>query len=113
MPVFEFLDQAASVISGSPVVGGSGATYPTIAAAIAGETEDAATTFAPQAGTVAGVIVGPGALSAIDEFYKDHWVVHASPVPTKSRQGRYARVSRYIGATQPLTIDQPWNFVAE
>jgi len=96
----------------SPVQGGSGSFYGTIAAAIAGEVEDAATTFAPQAGTEAGVIVGI-ALSAVDNFYKDYWVVNEDPTPTNGLQCRYARVSKYVGATQTLTIDEPWDFGAE
>lgn len=112
MPVFEFLDISSAVVTGSPVVGGSGATYPTIAAAIAGETEDAATTFAPQVGTAPGVVVGL-ALSAVDDFYKDYWIVNEDPTPTNGLQCRYARVSKYVGATQTLTIDQPWDFAAE
>jgi hypothetical protein len=114
MPNFQYPPGAGGGGGGgsSPVQGGSGSFYGTIASAIAGEVEDAATTFAPQAGTAPGVVVGLG-LSAVDDFYKDYWIVNESPVPSNGLQCRYARVARYVGATQTLTIDQPWDFVAE
>lgn len=101
-----------------PVVGGSGTLYLSIAAAIAGELAipaqvDRITGVVPQAGTVAGSIVGPGTLSAVDEFYKDYYVVNTDTTPTNGLVSQWARVSAYVGATRTLTIDKPWDFAAE
>lgn len=93
----------------SNVTGGSGATYPTLTAALLGETQTVVTDTT-QAGTVAGSITGSAGLSATDNFYKDFWIVLTDATPGNGLVCRYARVSAYVGATKVLTIDQPWNF---
>jgi len=97
------------------VVGGSGRYYWTIADALAGESGvyTELTGLVPQAGTTAGVLVGPGTLSAVNDFYKDWWVVNTDSTPSNGLVYRKARVSSYVGATQTLTLDEPWDFVAE
>lgn len=101
-----------------PVVGGSGNLYLSIAAAIAGESAvvgqaDRITGVVPQAGTTAGSIVGPGTLSAVDEFYKDYYVVNTDTTPTNGLVSQWARVSSYVGASRTLTLDKPFNFATE
>lgn len=91
------------------VTGGSGATYPSITAGLLGETQTVVADTT-QAGTAAGSITGSGGLSAIDNFYKDFWVVLTDATPGNGLVCRYARVSAYVGATKVLTLDQPWNF---
>jgi len=89
--------------------GGSGIRYQTVAAAQAVEAESV-TVDVTGAGTTAGVVVGTGALSAVDDFYKDFWLVLTDPTPGDGLVCRYARVSAYVGATKTFTIDQPWDF---
>jgi hypothetical protein len=96
-----------------PVVGGSGTQYLTIGDAIAGETETRVAGNVPQAGTGPGVLVGPGALSAVDDFYKDWFVVNTDTTPTNGLVAQWARVASYVGATRTMTLDKPWNFSAE
>lgn len=98
-----------------PVRGGSGRFYWTMVDALVGESPQgqAVTGQAPQAGTVVGSVVGPGTLSAINDFYKDWWLVVSSASPGNGNVYRAARVSNYVGATQTLTIDQPWDLAAE
>jgi hypothetical protein len=100
-------------IGGGPVVGRSGAVYASIALAIAGEVATEVSGNVPQAGTVAGSLVGPGTLSAVDGFYKDWWIVNTSAAPSSGLAYQYARVSDYVGATRTFTLDKPWNFSAE
>lgn len=94
------------------IVGGSGTGYGSVAAAQAAESSEE-TAFAPQAGTANGVVVGTAGLSAVDDFYKDYWVVDTDPTPGNGLVNRYARVSSYDGTTKTLTLDAPWNFAAE
>jgi hypothetical protein len=96
-----------------PVVGGSGTQYLTIADAITGETETRVAGSVPQAGTGPGVLVGPGALSAVDDFYKDWFVVNTDTTPTNGLVSQWARVASYVGATRTMTLDKPWDFSAE
>lgn len=97
---------------GEPLLyGGDGVKYQSFADAQAGETEDASVTFIAQAGTTEGVVVGTG-LSAVDEFYKDYWLINETTVPANSLQAKYVRVSKYVGATQTFTLDEPVNFVS-
>ncbi len=97
----------------SPVIGGSGTQYPTITAAIAGEVATEVAGNVPQAGTQAGILVGPGTLSAIDNFYKDWFVLNTSAAPSNGLVSQWARVSNYVGATRTFTLDKPWDFSAE
>jgi len=92
-----------------PVEGGSGRQYASIEDGLIGET---ATTVVDttQAGTTSGSITGSGALSAVDDFYKDWWVVMRDTSPASGTVYRAARVSSYVGATKVLTLDQPWSF---
>lgn len=113
--ILDIPDEGTSL---EPVVGGSGNLYLSIAAAIAGETAivgqvDRITGVVPQAGTTAGSIVGPGTLSAVDEFYKDYYVVNTDTTPTNGLVSQWARVSAYVGATRTLTLDKPWDFSLE
>lgn len=94
---------------GDPVTGGSGTGYASIAAGIAGETETVVADVTG-AGTAAGVVVGTGALSPADDFYKDSYLVLTDPTPGDGLVCRYARVASYIGATKTFTLDQPWDF---
>lgn len=100
-----------------PVAGGSGTLYLTLAAALAGEIAlgetDRITGLVPQAGTAAGSLVGPGSLSAVNDFYKDYYVLNTDTTPTNGLVSQWARVSSYDGATRTLTLDKPWDFSAE
>jgi hypothetical protein len=99
--------------SATPVAGGSGQFYASITAALAGETQTVVSGLVPQAGTGPGVIVGPGTLSAVDNFYKDMFILNTSLSPSKGLTAQWARVSSYVGATRTFTIDKPWDFSAE
>lgn len=110
--------QPVEVIGGAPspatpVAGGSGQFYASITAALAGETQTVVSGLVPQAGTGPGVIVGPGTLSAVDNFYKDMFVLNTSVNPSNGLVSQWARVSSYVGATRTFTIDKPWDFSAE
>lgn len=96
-----------------PVVGGSGTQYLTIADAILGETETRVAGVVPQAGTGPGVLVGPGTLSAVDDFYKDWIVENTDTTPTNGLVSQWARVASYVGATRTMTLDKPWDFSTE
>jgi len=91
-------------------VGGSGATYNSLADAIAGESSQSISAI-PQAGTTAGVLIIDAALSQPANFYKDFFVVNLDPTPSNGLVCRSARVASSAGST--LTLDQPWDFVAE
>lgn len=111
--------QPVEVVGGSvpspstPVAGGSGTFYASITAALAGESQTVVSGLVPQAGTGPGVIVGPNTLSAVDNFYKDMFVVDTSVSPGNGMAAQWARVSSYVGATRTLTLDKPWDFSAE
>jgi len=100
-----------------PVTGGSGATYDTIAEAIAGEValvEDVIPGLVPQAGTTNGILVGPGTLSAVNDYYKDYYVVNTSvPASASGMVCQYARVAAYDGVTKTLTLDSNIDFSLE
>lgn len=106
-----------SVETAEPAVysGASGVKYDTLAQAIAAEQEDANTLIAPAVGTASGVVVGPNdhTLSNVDDAYKDYWMINESVAPSNGLACRYARVSKYIGATHVFTLDAPWDFSAE
>lgn len=108
-PLSEVLIQA--------VIGGSGNLYETLALALAGEIAAGETGretgLVPQAGTVAGSLVGPGSLSAVNDFYKDWYVVNTDTTPTNGLASQWARVASYDGATRTMTLDKPWDFSAE
>lgn len=95
------------------VIGGSGSIYATIAAAIAGEVDTVVSGLVPQAGTVAGVLVGPNTLSAVNDFYKDWFVVNMDTTPSNGLVCQFARVSSYVGASRTMTLDKPWDFSTE
>lgn len=103
--------------SGTLIVGGgSGATYTSIALAVAGEVAAGEYSLvggnAAQAGTTAGSVVGPAALSAVDGSYENWYLVDQDGVPSSPILGRaWARVSRYVGATRTLTLDRALPFV--
>jgi hypothetical protein len=112
------VEYASRRIGGVPrvpgVIGGSGRYYWTIAQAIAGEAAlfafDAVNTAA--AGTTTGSVKGPNTLSAVNDFYKDWFLVDQDGVPSSPILGRaWARVSDYVGATRVLTLDKQLPFV--
>lgn len=98
---------------GTPGQGGSGASYPTLTAALAGETATEVTGVVPQAGTVAGTLVGPSTLSAVNDFYKGWYIVNTDTTPSSGLVARAVRVASYDGPTRTFTLDGPWDFSAE
>lgn len=92
--------------------GGSGQVFQSLQDAIDGEvaTEE---TIVPQAGTSPGILVGPGTLSPVDDFYLDYYIVNTDTTPTNGLVSQWARVSSYEGATRTFTLDKPWDFSAE
>lgn len=98
-----------------PVLGGSGRQYWTIRDALAGEAALAVTVagVVPQAGSQAGVVVFQAGQSAVDNFYKDQYVLNTDTTPTNGLVAQWARVSDYVGATRTATLDKPWDFSAE
>lgn len=98
-----------------PVVGGSGRRYWTITAALAGESGQISvvTGVVPQAGTKAGVVVFQAGQSAVNDFYKDFYVLNTDTTPSDGLVSQYGRVSGYTGASRTATLDKPWDFSAE
>lgn len=98
-----------------PIVGGSGRRYWTLAAAFAGESVFAVTVagVVPQAGTLAGAVVFQAGQSAVNDFYKDQYVLDTDTTPTSGLAAQWARISSYVGATRTATLDKPWDFSAE
>lgn len=90
----------------------TGNKYDTIQAAI-DAAADARADFVPQAGTAAGILVLPAGASAVDDAYKNDWVVDMDTTPGNGLVGRKARIKSYVGATRTATLDEPWNFTGE
>lgn len=103
------LSKSSSIPS---VIGSSGATYNTINEAITGEASQGDTvSFAVVSGGV-GTVTGPGTLSAIDNFYKNYWLVNTG-TPTNGMQSMHAKVVSYNGTTKTFILDSPFNWVGE
>jgi len=98
-----------------PVVGGSGRRYWTIADALAGESAQAVTVagIVPQAGTQAGVVVFQAGQSAVNNFYKNQYVLDTDTTPTNGLVAQWARISDYIGPSRTATLDKSLDFSAE
>lgn len=98
-----------------PVLGGSGRQYWTIRDALAGEAALAVTVagVVPQAGTGAGVVVFQAAQSAVNNFYKDQYILNTDTTPTNGLVAQWMRISDYVGATRTATGDKPWDFSGE
>lgn len=111
--------EIVQLVNGVPVLpnvrGGSGRRYYTIADALAGETAQFLLDGGHSAlgGTSSGVVVGPAALNATDDFYNNFWLVDQNGTPAFGLVRRFARVSDYVGASRTFTLDQPINFTGE
>jgi len=106
---FGFPTVGGGPFAAGPVIGGSGTSYATIAAAIAGETD---TVFADVsvAGTTNGIIVGTAAWPAVDDALTGAFVVLTDSTPGSGKAAVWARIIDYVGATRTATLDSPIDF---
>lgn len=101
-----------TVVTGNPV-GTPVGKFPTIAAAIAAQTETVFAGVVPQPGTTDGSLVGPGTLPAVDDFFNGFFVINEDTTPSLGLASAYARVVDYDGATRRLTLNNGVNYSLE
>jgi hypothetical protein len=95
-----------AAISSSAIIGGSGSTYPTIDAAIIGESE-VVYTDTTLVGTTNGIVVGGAGFPVTDDELTGAYLVLTDLAPGNGKAALWARIIDYVGATKTATLDSP------